>query len=50
MRKERLCSPYPLDYSEVDNMNWQAWISTYRDDEGDMQLKKQAFTSWPAPS
>lgn len=47
MRKESRCSHYRLDYPEIDNENWQAWINIYKDVEGNMQLEKQAFGSWP---
>lgn len=47
MRKESRCSHYRLDYPEIDNENWQAWINIYKDAEGNMQLEKQAFGSWP---
>lgn len=48
MRKESRCSHYRLDYPNVDDKNWQAWINIYKDDEGSMQLEKQAFDSWSA--
>ncbi len=48
MRKESRCSHYRLDYPEVDNKNWQAWINIYKGSDGTMQLEKQAFGSWPA--
>lgn len=47
MRKESRCSHFRLDYPEIDNENWQAWINIYKDDQGSMQLEKQAFGSWP---
>lgn len=47
MRTESRCSHYRLDYPEVDYENWQAWINIYQDDNGDMQLEKQAFGTWP---
>lgn len=47
MRKESRCSHYRLDYPEIDNENWQAWINIYKDDVGHMQLEKQPFDRWP---
>ncbi len=47
MRKESRCSHYRLDYPEIDNENWQAWINIYKDVEGNMQLEKQTFGCWP---
>ncbi len=47
MRKESRCSHYRLDYPEIDDKNWQAWINIYKDDEGSMQLEKQPFDRWP---
>jgi len=47
MRKESRCSHYRLDYPEIDDKNWQAWINIYKDAEGNMQLEKQPFGSWP---
>lgn len=47
MRTESRCSHYRLDYPEIDNENWQAWINLYKDDKGDMQLEKQHFDKWP---
>ena len=48
MRKESRCSHYRLDYPEMDNENWQAWINIYKGVDGMMQFEKQPFTSWPA--
>ncbi len=48
MRKESRCSHYRLDYPEIDNENWQAWINIYRGNKGEMQLEKQRFDAWPA--
>lgn len=48
MRKESRCSHYRLDYPEIDEENWQAWINIYKDPEGNMQLEKQPFDRWPA--
>ncbi len=48
MRKESRCSHYRLDYPDMDNENWQAWINIYKASDGVMKLEKQAFGSWPA--
>lgn len=48
MRKESRCSHYRLDYPELDDKNWRAWINIYKGDDGSMQLEKQPFDSWPA--
>jgi succinate dehydrogenase/fumarate reductase flavoprotein subunit len=47
MRKESRCSHYRLDYPEMDNKNWQAWINIYKGDDGTMKMEKQPFGSWP---
>ena len=47
MRKESRCSHFRLDYPEIDDENWQAWINIYKDDKGNMQLEKQPFDRWP---
>nr|WP_320136340.1 FAD-binding protein [uncultured Amphritea sp.] len=47
MRTESRCSHYRLDYPEIDNENWQAWINIYKDEKGEMQLEKQHFNQWP---
>jgi len=47
MRKESRCSHYRLDYPEIDDENWRAWINIYKDADGNMQLEKQPFDSWP---
>ena len=47
MRQESRCSHYRLDYPNMDNDNWQAWINIYQGDDGTMQLEKQAFNDWP---
>ena len=47
MRKESRCSHYRLDYPDLDDKNWQAWINIYKDADGNMQFEKQAFDSWP---
>lgn len=48
MRKESRCSHYRLDYPEIDNKNWQAWINIDLDEQGNMRLQKQPFDKWPA--
>lgn len=47
MRTESRCSHYRLDYPEMDNENWQAWINIFKGDAGEMKFEKQAFGSWP---
>lgn len=47
MRKESRCSHYRLDYPNIDEKNWQAWINIYKDKNGKMKLEKQAFGTWP---
>ena len=47
MRKESRCSHYRLDYPEMDDENWQAWINISKKDSGDMAFEKQPFSSWP---
>jgi succinate dehydrogenase/fumarate reductase flavoprotein subunit len=47
MRKESRCSHYRLDYPEMDNTNWQAWINIYKGADGHMQFEKQSFANWP---
>lgn len=48
MRTESRCSHYRLDYPEMDDENWQAWINIFKGEDGEMQFEKQAFGSWPA--
>lgn len=48
MRKESRCSHYRLDYPELDDTNWRAWINIYKGSDGQMKLEKQAFTGWPS--
>jgi len=48
MRTESRCSHYRLDYPEVDDENWRAWINIWQDENGQMQLEKQPFDTWPA--
>ncbi len=47
MRKESRCSHYRLDYPDLDDENWNAWINIYKGENGQMQFEKQAFGSWP---
>lgn len=47
MRKESRCSHYRLDYPELDNKNWQAWINIYKGEDGTMHMEKQPFGTWP---
>jgi len=44
MRKESRCSHYRLDYPDVDDKNWRAWINIFKGDNGEMKFEKQAFT------
>ena len=48
MRTESRCSHYRLDYPEIDNENWQAWINIFKGEDGSMQLEKQPFNTWPS--
>ena len=48
MRKESRCSHFRLDYPNIDNDNWKAWINIYKGTDGSMQLEKQPFGGWPA--
>ena len=48
MRTESRCSHYRLDYPEMDNENWQAWINIFKGEDGKMQLEKQPFDTWPS--
>ena len=47
MRTESRCSHYRLDYPDMDNENWQAWINIFKSEDGSMKFEKQAFGSWP---
>lgn len=47
MRTESRGSHYRLDYPEVDDVNWRAWINIYRGRDGQMKLEKQPFDTWP---
>ena len=46
MRTESRCSHYRLDYPEVDDVNWRAWINIYKGADGTMQFEKQPFLSF----
>ncbi|MEB8386951.1 FAD-binding protein [Rhodobacteraceae bacterium KMM 6894] len=48
MRTESRCSHYRLNYPEVDDVNWRAWINIHQGADGSMQLEKQPFDQWPA--
>jgi succinate dehydrogenase/fumarate reductase flavoprotein subunit len=45
MRTESRCSHYRLDYPDMDNENWQAWINIFKGEDGEMKFEKQAFSS-----
>lgn len=47
MRTESRGSHYRLDYPDIDDENWRAWINIHRSGDGSMQLEKQPFDSWP---
>jgi len=47
MRKESRCSHFRLDYPEMDTNNWNAWINIFKGRDGNMELEKQSFESWP---
>lgn len=47
MRTESRCSHYRLDYPEMDEENWRAWINLHQGMDGTMELTKQPFDSWP---
>lgn len=46
-RKESRCSHYRVDYPNIDNKNWEAWINIYKSKSGKMKLEKQPFGTWP---
>ncbi len=46
MRKESRCSHYRLDYPNLDDKNWRAWINIYQDENKNMVLEKQPFDTW----
>ena len=48
MRTESRCSHFRLDYPDVDNENWQAWLNLWQDENGQMQFEKQPFNTWPS--
>ena len=48
MRTESRCSHYRLDYPNVDDRNWRAWINIYRGGDGSMQLESSPSDTWPA--
>lgn len=43
MRTESRCSHYRLDYPEMDDQNWRAWINIHKGADGSMKFEKQAF-------
>lgn len=47
MRTESRCSHYRLDFPDVDDENWRAWINISRALDGAMNLEKQPFGTWP---
>ncbi|MBZ0269981.1 FAD-binding protein, partial [bacterium] len=47
MRTESRCSHYRLDYPDIDDDNWRAWINIHKGADGTMRLEKQAFDRWP---
>lgn len=47
LRKESRCSHFRLDYPEMDNENWQAWLNIYKGENEEMQFEKQPFNMWP---
>lgn len=46
-RIESRLSHYRLDYPEMDDKNWRAWINIYKGADGRMKLEKQPFGYWP---
>lgn len=48
MRTESRGSHYRLDYPEMDDVNWRAWINIFQGADGSMQLEKQPFDTWPS--
>lgn len=48
MRTESRCSHYRLDYPNLDNKNWQAWINIMKGPDGAMQFERQSFGTWPS--
>jgi len=49
-RTESRCSHYRLDYPELDEENWRAWVNLHQGTDGTMQLEKQPFDEWPVPT
>ena len=47
MRTESRCSHYRLDYPEIDDENWRAWINIHKGQDGSMQFTKRPFGTWP---
>lgn len=47
-RKESRCSHFRLDYPEIDRENWDCWVIIVKGEKGQMQLRKQQFSAWPA--
>lgn len=41
------CSHYRLDYPDLDDKNWQAWINIYKGSYGNMQFEKKPFDCLP---
>jgi succinate dehydrogenase/fumarate reductase flavoprotein subunit len=48
MRTESRCSHYRLDYPNLDDANWRAWINIRKGPDGKIQLERQPFGTWPA--
>lgn len=44
MRTESRCSHYRLDYPDVDDQNWRAWINIYKGVDGKMKLERQEWS------
>lgn len=42
-RTESRCSHYRLDYPEIDEENWRAWVNIYENTDASMHLEKQPF-------
>jgi succinate dehydrogenase/fumarate reductase flavoprotein subunit len=43
LRTESRCSHYRLDYPQLDEKNWRAWINIFKGEDGTMQFEKQSF-------
>ncbi len=39
IRKESRCSHFRLDFPDIDEENWQAWINIYKGRDGKMKLE-----------